>query len=176
MDYAEWLCKPDDFGETPLTRISRSGRMTLANIMLLQDIEDHLRFIGQMPPMHRAAYLNYGDAIEDMLDEGGDPTEENASGETALHLAVRLGNLEATRALVKSGMDVNMPSILGFTPLHWGALNGRSEIVELLMANGADPHAHEWVAGGMTPIVMARKMGYTELAEVMEIGANAWYQ
>ena len=175
MMNTEWLCKVDCFGETPLTRVSRSGRMELANIMLMQEIEDDIRYAGYLPPMHRAAYWDYGDAIEDMLEEGADPAEESPSGETALHLAVRLGNAWAALALMKSEMDVSTPSALGMTALHWAALNGNEPMAELLLAHGADPHAHEWISGGLTPIKMARIMGYNDLAETLEFSSGAWY-
>jgi len=149
--------------------------MELANIMLMQEIEDDVRHIGYLPPMHRAAYWNYGDAIEDMLEDGEDPLDESPSGETPLHLAVRLGNEWAVKALLKSGMDVNTPSALGMTALHWATLNGNHHLAELLLDNGADPHAHEYVSGGLTPIKMARIMGYNDLAETLEYGAHAWY-
>lgn len=176
MVSTDWLCHVDEFGETPLTRVSRTGRMELANIMLLQEIEDHIRYVGYMPAIHRAAYFNYGDAIEDLLEEGADPMEENDSGETALHLAVRLGNEEAVKALLRSGMDVNTPSVLGMTPLHWAALNGRQRLANILLANGANRHAREWIAGGLTPTKMARIMGYNELADMLEFGVDGWYE
>lgn len=175
MMNAEWLCTTDIFGETPLTRVSKAGRMELANIMLMQELEDHLRYVGYMPPLHRAAYFDYGDAIEDLIEDGVDPSEQNDRGETALHLAVRLGNENAVRALLKSGMDVDAPSSLGMTALHWATLTGQRRIAELLVAHGANPQAHEWISGGLTPIRMAHIMGYHDLAETLELGANAWY-
>ena len=169
MMNTDWLFRMDEMGETPLSRVSKSGRMELANVMLTQDIDDHIRYAGHLPAMHRAAYWDYGDAIEDLLEEGDDPMAENANGETPLHLALRLGNRRAVEALVESGMDVNVRNAEGMTALHWAALNGRTDLASLLLEHGADPHAREWVSGGVTPLDMARAMGYRALAETLEL-------
>jgi len=172
----EWLCTADELGQSPLTRIAKSGRMELANVLLLLEVCDDISRVGYLPPMHRAAYWNYDDAIGDLLEEGVDPTQVNDAGETPLHLAVRLGNHEAAVALIRSGMDVTVPDALGMTPLHWAALKGYEGLAKALLAHGADPYALEWVAGGLSPVRMARIMGHEELAGTLQRGIEACFE
>ena len=80
---AEWLHTVDAFGETPLTRAAKSGRMELANILLTQEAEDDAETVAAMPDLHRAAFWDFGEAVADLLDQGADPTEHNSNGETA---------------------------------------------------------------------------------------------
>jgi ankyrin repeat protein len=171
---AEWLYEVDAYGETPLTRVSKSGRMEVANIMFLQEISDALREITQLPALHRAAYWGYEDAVTDLLEDGVDPEAEDLQGETALHKAVRLGNLEAVDALLDNGADVNAQSALGLTPLHWAALTGQKDISQQLLDRGASMHARDWVTGGMTPLDFARLLKYDELAEMLDLHMSAF--
>jgi len=54
-------------------------------------------------------------------------------------------------------------------------LSDREGLAQILLASGADAHAREWICGGLTPLGMARTMGYYELAELLKHGVEAWY-
>jgi ankyrin repeat protein len=43
---------------------------------------------------------------------------------TPIHAAAWKGDIEAIRALVKEGADINVPDALGGTPLYWAARGG----------------------------------------------------
>lgn len=164
---SDWLYTTDGFGETPLSRVSRSGRIEIARLMLMQEIEDTLREISQLSPLHRAAYWGYEDAIVELIDEGADPNEPDAQGETPLHKAVRLGNPGAVQVLLDHGAQINAASSLGLTPLHWAALTGQPVMTEYLLENGASPHDRDSVLGGLTALDFARLMRYEDVAEVI---------
>jgi ankyrin repeat protein len=61
---------------------------------------------------------------------------------TALHFAVRAGNIEAVRALVAAGADVNTPAVRrrssGVSPLLLAVVNGHYELAAYLVDQGAD--------------------------------------
>jgi hypothetical protein len=144
--------------------------------MLMQEIEDNVKRAGLLPPVHRAAYWDYDDAIADLIADGVDPAEEYDTGETALHLAVRLGNEKAVNALLDSGMNVDTPNSQGMTALHWAAINGQTKIAEVLLGHGADIHARAWLSNdGITPLEIAREMGYGDLVLLLDMGVEAWY-
>jgi len=164
----EWLYTADECGETPLTRISKSGRMEIATLMFVQTMEDRLKEVSSLPPMHRAAYWGYEDAIADLVEEGEDVDGTDAQGETPLHKAARLGNLEAVRALMEADANPDRQNNLGLTPLHWAALTGRAEVVEVLMERGANPNVRDWVCGGMTPLSFAKLMRYQEVCDAIK--------
>lgn len=165
----EWLYTIDACGETPMTRVSRSGRIEIARLMLMQEIDDTLREIANQSPIHRAAYWGYDDAIEELIADGADPNESDMNGETPLHKAVRLGNGPAIEVLVEHDADVNAASAYGLTPLHWAALTGQEEVAEYLLDKGADVRAREFILGGMTPLDFARIMHYRDVIDLLEL-------
>lgn len=165
---SEWLYTIDVFGETPLTRVSRSGRIEIARLMLMQEIDDTLKEIAHLSPIHRAAYWGYDDAIIELLNEGADVDEIDSQGETPLHKAVRLGNQAAAEVLLEHGADINASSGFGLTPLHWAALTGQTEMIEFLLQNGANAHARDSVLGGLTPLDFARLMKYPDAIQAIE--------
>lgn len=57
-----------------------------------------------------------------------------------LFTAIRGGGIDAVRALIDQGADVNRRGPDGFTPLMVSAGLGQSQIVELLLTAGADVH------------------------------------
>ena len=79
------------------------------------------------------------------------PLEYDASGNTALHLASRLGYVQICACLVREGGDdlVHARNSRHKTPLHLAATAKHSEVVEWLLQQGANVHAKdygEWTA------------------------------
>ena len=82
-----------------------------------------------------------GDAglIDALLKAGADPNERLRSGETALMMASRTGNVTAMKVLLDRGADVNAKETLrGTTALMWAADQGHPAAVKLLIERGAD--------------------------------------
>ena len=74
-------------------------------------------------------------------------------GLTALHFAVREGDLDAVKVLVEAGADVNQVSEFGWTPLLTATQNRYYRIGKFLLENGANPNiANE---GGWNPLYIA---------------------
>lgn len=65
---------------------------------------------------------------------------ENRMG-AGLHQAVYLGDVEAAKAMIASGADVNARDAAGATPLHSAVFGNSLQAVKLLLENGADPTA-----------------------------------
>ncbi|MCK6501411.1 MAG: ankyrin repeat domain-containing protein, partial [Nitrospira sp.] len=78
-------------------------------------------------------------------------------GNTALHLAAHLGNLDAVSLLVRSGADVNATNREGVTPLLRAAAD--SAKVALLLQHGADPNLAS--ALGHTPLMLAARSPFS---------------
>jgi ankyrin repeat protein len=91
------------------------------------------------------------------FDRNFNPEEINPpvtakGGLTALHHAVRQGYLEAARALVEGGADVNEQTAGdGSTPLLMAAINGQFDISMMLLEKGADPNITS-KGNGVTPL------------------------
>jgi ankyrin repeat protein len=94
-----------------------------------------------------------------------------ASGDSPLTKAVNSEDLQAVRALIKSGADVNARSGDGSTPLLWAAHNSHDEIARALIAAKATVDAANDF--GITPLLEASKTGDAPMmALLLQAGAN----
>jgi ankyrin repeat protein len=84
--------------------------------------------------------------------------------------AVRSGNRDAVRALVKSKVDVNAAEPDGTTPLHWAVQANDLETTRLLLKAGANARAANRY--GSTPLIVAATNGNPAMLEVL-LGAGA---
>jgi ankyrin repeat protein len=71
--------------------------------------------------------------------------------------AIEVGNIEALRAAIEAGEDVNTPDEDGNTPLHKAVEKDRFKMVRMLLEAGADPNVRN--KRGETPIVIAARAG-----------------
>jgi uncharacterized protein len=93
-------------------------------------------------------------------------------GASGLTDAVRAGNREAVRALLRTKADVNIAEPDGTTPLHWAARADDLEIVQLLLRSGANANAANRY--GATPLSLAAVNGNAAILEALiAAGANA---
>jgi ankyrin repeat protein len=94
-----------------------------------------------------------------------------ASGDSPLTKAVKANDVQAVRALVKSGGNVNEKSGDGSSPLLWAANNGSVEIARLLITNKAavdTPNDY-----GVTPLLQASRVGDSAMVDLLlRSGAN----
>jgi ankyrin repeat protein len=156
------------------------------------------------------------DAIEKRLSApAAGPAAENADarmfgkrgtldmgGMTALMYAARDGQLDAARALVAGGADINQVTVLEKTsPMVMAAANGHYELAKYLVDSGADPNLSntygltalfaaidiEWAPKGWSPspVTAQEKVTYLELMESLlnagahpnaRLGKKLWYR
>ena len=82
---------------------------------------------------------------------------------TPLIEAVKQGDVQVVRALIKSGADVNQPEGDGATALHWAAHRDSVELVRLLLDAGATAHVANDL--GITPLHLAAANGNAAIAQ-----------
>lgn len=84
-----------------------------------------------------------------------DPQQQKKrrGGLSALHFAVREGDLATVQALVGHGADVNQVSEFGWTPLLTATQNRYYQLGKYLLENGADPNVAS--EGGWNPLYIA---------------------
>jgi ankyrin repeat protein len=112
---------------------------------------------------------------EEKLDDNGNPipkTEASGTvtggnkvmgGMTALLFAARGGHLDAVRALVNAGADVNQLSAGDHSsPLVIAVSNGHYEVGKFLVDNGADPNVPN--VDGLTPLYATIDMQYAPVS------------
>lgn len=94
------------------------------------------------------------------LHDPSNLNEPHAHGDTALHMAARMGNPDIVRTLLQYGADPNAQNRDKNTPLHIAINNQHphtSTIVTTLLRFGADPSLRN--DQNMTPLVLAAKRG-----------------
>jgi ankyrin repeat protein len=110
-------------------------------------------------------------------------------GFTALHFAARDGRLDAVRALVEAGVDINQVSADKSTPMVIAVSNGHYELGKYLLEHGGNPNLAnddglaplyaavdmQWapVSWAPNPITVQEKVTYLDLMHaLLEHGAN----
>ncbi|HUF47892.1 MAG TPA: ankyrin repeat domain-containing protein [Vicinamibacterales bacterium] len=102
-------------------------------------------------------------AFAGLAEQAGPPTVE----------AARRGDIEAIRALVQAGADVNATQGDGLTPLHWAAERGDRALAEVLLHAGANVRAVTRI-GDHTPLHVASRTGSASVVRVLlDAGADA---
>lgn len=91
-----------------------------------------------------------------------------ANGDNALMIAAFRGNLEAVKALLARGAQVNRP---GWSALHYAAAIGNNPILQILIAQKANPDASS--PNGTTALMMAARGGHIlSVKLLLDAGAN----
>lgn len=76
-----------------------------------------------------------------LLSHGSDISKVNHDSESVLHYALKCGNRECVRLLLKYQPDLDARTAWGFTPLMVAAMNGRTEAALILIGAGANINA-----------------------------------
>jgi ankyrin repeat protein len=148
-------------GVTPLMIASASGNPDAVQVLVERGANPNAaeKAYGQTPLMFAAAN-NEADVIAVLVEKGADvaaatkvrtsSTSDPMGGLTALHYAVRQGNVEAVDALLDRGADINQISADDTTPLMLATINGQFDLAMHLLERGAD--ATIATAAGGTPL------------------------
>ncbi|MBK9362699.1 MAG: ankyrin repeat domain-containing protein [Rubrivivax sp.] len=92
----------------------------------------------------------------------------SAAGETPLMMAALRGHVDAMKALVERGAQVNRP---GWTPLHYAASGPSAAAVQWLVDRGAMVDAR--APNGTTPLMLAARYGSEDsVALLLQKGAD----
>jgi ankyrin repeat protein len=111
---------------------------------------DSGRVVEAMRPASNAQVTEEVDTLNGGV-AGYNGTVGGVGGFTALHHAARQGNVEAARALLDGGADINDTSRVDHTtPLLIATINGQFDVAMLLVQRGANPNIASNV--GMTPL------------------------
>jgi len=89
----------------------------------------------------------------------------NEYGITPLHLAVKTGNMDIVKYLVKKGANVNAQLRDKVTPLHWACCKGHHEIVAYLISKGAEIDLKD--IDGLTALHTASQEGHLDVVSCL---------
>eukprot|EP01047_Picozoa_sp_COSAG01_P029038 COSAG01_NODE_1977_length_8749_cov_2.820809_4_plen_468_part_00 len=104
-------------------------------------------------------------AVLHFANAGADLQTTNANGQTALHLASKLGHTEVINTLLDAGARIDAADQSGQQPLHLTVPKGQFPAFKLLVKRGADPNARLY--GGASLLHFAAHAGTTEAVELL---------
>lgn len=117
------------------------------------------------PLLVTAVDFNAPDVVYKLIEHGFDVNLRGTHG-TALHSAIRVGNLELAEALFKAGGQLNATDDSSTTPLHLAVQTKNINCVEWLLGKGCDvnPVDATW---GRTPLHWAAHFTNTEILKLL---------
>lgn len=84
-----------------------------------------------------------------------------------LHRAAADGELAEVERLVNGGAPIDVFNEISFTPLHCAVEGMHYNVAQFLLARGANVNANESERAGDTPLAVAARGQYPELAELL---------
>lgn len=180
---------PNALGRFAIHEAIESRSISMVNFLLEFDSQRHLQLwdkSSRQYPLHTAAKIGFGPALERILDGGVDVNMRRQPGHTPLFLAAENCQTDAVRILLRRGAQVlvaeveyNPSSGHDGTPLYAVLADGKGiedvyQTVKLLVES-QDGHKCVNLAGmfQQTPAVLAARRGYkTSLILLLEHGAS----
>ncbi|WP_341821498.1 ankyrin repeat domain-containing protein [Wolbachia endosymbiont (group A) of Myopa testacea] len=177
----------EDIGND-LIQAAKKGDINEVRRLISEGVDVNAKDNIGWTPLRWAVKNNHSTTAEVLLDNGADLITfdsvqeryvwrkyqeiETEHCKNSLHLAARLGNLEAVEDLLGKGADVNAQNDIGNTPLHFAAENGHKEVVDALLGkDGINVNAQDKYNN--TPLHLAAQMGYAEIVkDLLDKGAN----
>lgn len=158
----------NDVGDTPLHTAARSGEAQAVEAFLDCGDDPNRETSEGDTPLHVAAREGWVSVIEALARRGAVVGLLGAGRSTALHEAAAGGRLEVVQALLRLGADPNAKEGLGGnTCLHvamvWCPPDEKDAVIRALNDAGANPETVN--EEGLTPDVMASRMGYSTVSE-----------
>ncbi len=106
-------------------------------------------------------------AIANGLDVKGALNQE---GWTALMIAANRGHIEAIKALIQAGANIEAKDKAGWTPLMYAASEGRTEAIKVLVQAGAKLETKD--KDGLTPLMIAAVNKFEAVKALIQAGAK----
>lgn len=125
----------------------------------------------RLDALHISSFNGQIDCIRFLIDNGLFPNVASVAAReyNCLHFAALYGRVETIKYLSSNGLDVNQPAEDGSLPLHFAVRNGHEQAVDALIKFGS---AFPPDCFGMTPLMYAEKLGYTNIQKLLETGQS----
>ncbi len=168
--------------EAPLMTAARTGKVDALKVLIAHGTNVEARDSRGQTALMWAAARDNGAAVRLLIEAGADTKVRTSNpprggrgsemsvfnsppptGFTALLFAVRAGSIEATKALLDAGADVNDTLSDGQSALVVATANAHWELADLLLDRGADPNlaGAGWNALHQTIHSRRPNLGYT---------------
>ncbi|XP_052094483.1 ankyrin repeat and SOCS box protein 8-like [Mytilus californianus] len=126
---------PSNFGYTALHHAAREGHTDSVNILLKYGANTEVRDkVEHRTPLHCATARNKTECMDMLITEGGafiDARDKNNN--TALHIAVSVGNVNDVMLLVNRGADKNLKNYKDQTAFVLAAQKRNEDCADILL-------------------------------------------
>ena len=189
----------DEFGNIPLLLAVEKGHIGVLELLIKHEANLEVSDPDGFTPLIMSAELNHPELLQLLLDGGADIAAEDKAERTALDwaiimqsaeaetilrendapssaeksfiAAIQTNNIDAVKALLEKGADVNEPAYTTKTPLHYASHSRNKEILKLMMTEGADLEAK--TEQGFTPLSYAVGLNHPDNCRILlEAGAD----
>jgi cytohesin len=152
----------NDTGDTPLHKAAFNNHKEIAELLIAKGADVNAKNNKGITPLDKAKYKP---ELADLIRKHGGKTSDWLNAGKSIHIATKVGHIEAVKQHLAAGTDVDARDRQDKTPLHPAAQFGHKEIAELLIAAGADVHAKDkW---GFTPLHQAARSGRNEIVGLL---------
>lgn len=115
--------------------------------------------------LHEGTYEGNISKVENHLRAHHNVDEQNDAGLTALHVAIKMGDLKISQLLLDNGADINAQDFQGNTPLILAVKKKNIELVTFVILHGADVNLAN--NDGITPLHQAAFSGNEEVVDFL---------
>lgn len=123
----------DPFGSTPLHHAACSPANRAVDALIAEKAEVNVVNQAGLTPLHCAAAQGRTRMVVDLLANGAEVNKPSeTTGETALHLAVRMGHRGVADCLLIEGADRNIKDNSGRSPMAYARQIARKDLILLL--------------------------------------------
>ena len=192
----------DEFGNIPLLLAVEQGHFGVTELLIEHEAYLEIADDDGFTPLIMSAVLNHSELLLLLLDADSDIAAEDKAERTALDwaiimqsveaeeilrennapssaeksfiAAIQTNNIDAVKALLKNGADVNEPAYTTKTPLHYASHSRNKDILKLILNEGAnlEPKTEE----GFTPLYYAIRLNNPDNCRILLVaGADVDY-
>jgi len=165
-------------GNAALHMAAHNGHAEVLESLLEKGADINLTNTKGNTPLHLAAYKGQKDIVEILLANiNCEKSAVNQQGYTPLLLTISSDaentvKIEIIELFKSKGVKNDKTTQLGYGPLHIAAVNNKSEIIPYLIDNGIDVNEKTGDEYKDTPLHIACRKGYTDVARtLLEKGA-----
>jgi len=165
-----------EYGYTPLLYATERGHKEIIKLLVENGAKTNVQDGDGYTPLQHVVKLGL-ETVELLISAGADINLKGALGDSPLHEAAIIGDVDITKLLISKEADIHAKNYELNTALHYAAYGGHTGVAKLLIDKGADVNAKGIGLSGSivyetTPLHTAARYGHYDMA-VLLLGSGA---